>query len=346
MREQSKTAGGASEAGTSMQSGSAGAPAQRRVRDGSVLLRSLIDEYMQAYEGRDRTRAQRLAFWSERLGHVPVGQLVDDEVADALDELGQRRGTYYVGRDATGQRIFKAKSKPLSGSTINRYGAALSAVLSWAEKRRALPRGWVSPLRTVEKRRENKPRDRFLTREEIDRLLAACAAQRWPMLRVLVLAALHTGCRRGELLSLRWSDIDLDAGLITLARTKNGDARRVPLTDALIAALKPHVGPSGMLVFASRRVPSVSFNFEAQWRAALRAAGIRGFVFHGLRHSAASHLVMGGATLHEVGAVLGHRTASMSARYAHLATEHKAELVRRVLGDIGAAATGGSAPVA
>lgn len=345
MREQSKTAGGASEAGTSMQSGSAGAPAQRRVRDGSVLLRSLIDSYMQAYEGRDRTRAQRLAFWSERLGHVPVGQLVDDDVADALDELAQRRGTYFVGRDAEGKRIFKAKAKLLTGSTVNRYSAALSAVLTWAEKRRLLPRGWVNPLRTVEKRQENRPRDRFLTRDEIDRLLAACAAQKWPMLRVLVLAAISTGCRRGELQGLRWGDIDLESRLITLTRTKNGDARKVPMTEALVAALKPHVGAPSALVFASRRVPAVAYNFEAQWKAALRAAGIRGFVFHGLRHSAASHLVMGGASLHEVGQVLGHRTSSMSARYSHLATEHKALLVQRVLGNIGTTATSESPTV-
>lgn len=336
MREQSKTAGGASGAGTPVQSGSAGEPAQRRVRDGSVLLCALIDDYMNQYEGRDGTRAQRLSFWRERLGHVPVGELVDDDVADALDELAQRRGTYFAGRDADGKRIMKAKAKPLTGSTVNRYGAALSAVLSWAEKRRLLPRGWVNPLRTVEKRQESRPRDRFLTRDEIDRLMAACTEQRWPMLRVLVLMALHTGCRRGELQGLRWGDVDLEAGLITLARTKNGDARKVPMTKALMAALKPHVGASSALVFASKRVPAAAYNFEAQWKAALRAAGIRGFVFHGLRHSAASHLVMGGASLHEVGQVLGHRTASMSARYSHLATEHKAKLVQRVLGDIGA----------
>jgi len=290
---------------------------------------------MQAYAGRDTTRVTRIAFWSDSLGHMRIADVQDDDVQHALDVLATRKARFYCGKDADDKPIFRALGKPPSGATLNRYFAAFSSLCTWATKKRMLPRDWVSPCRTVEKHAESKGRLRFLDQDEITRLLAACKAQKWPRLYLLVLMALTTGCRRGELERLRWEDIDLEHGHADIRDTKNGEPRRAPLTDAVAAELKRHEGKPAELVFASRKTPGSPMNFEIQWHAAMKAAGIRGFTFHGLRHTAASVIAMSGASLHDVGQVLGHKTLSMSARYAHLSTHHKRKVVFAALGNIG-----------
>jgi integrase len=331
-----KSAGDVTVPASTPQTGNSGSnPTTRPSRDGRMTLAALIDAYMRAYSGKDGTRTQRIGYWSEKLGHVAIAELDDDAIADALAELAARRGTYYAGKDASGRKVMRAKAKPVSGSTLNRYLAALSAALTWAQKQRITPRHWQNPCRFVRKEAENPAKLRFLDRGEIDRLLQACIAQKWPKLHLIVLMAVTTGCRRAELAGLHWGDVDAEAALACLADTKNAEPRRVPLLDSVIAELKRFSGKRDELVFGSTRRPGQAFNFEPQWQRALKLAGIRGATFHTLRHTAASHLVMGGASLHETGQVLGHRTTQMTARYAHLSTQHKASLVRRVLGDIG-----------
>ncbi len=298
------------------------------LRDGSTLVRDLVDQYMKQYVGRDTTRVTRLSFWVTALGDLPIGEVTDDHVDAAMQELAQRRAKFYAGKDADGAKVFRAKGKPPSGATQNRYLAALSSLCTFAQKKRLTPRTWVNPCKTVEKAPENPGRLRFLDQDEIGRLLTACRAQKWPRLYLLVLLALTTGCRRGELERLRWRDVDLEAGLMSIHETKNGQPRVAPLTDPAIEELKRHTGAPADLVFASKQAPGEAFTFDAQWHAALKAAGLRGVVFHTLRHSAASQLVMSGATLHDVGQVLGHKTLAMSQRYSHLSTQHKAKVVR------------------
>jgi hypothetical protein len=100
----------------------------RPVRDGAVTISELIDKYMLAYAGRDTTRAQRLRWWQVQLGSRRLVDLDDDDVHFALQELAARHGRYTCGRDADGAIIFKAKPKPLTTATVNRYGAALGAL--------------------------------------------------------------------------------------------------------------------------------------------------------------------------------------------------------------------------
>lgn len=292
------------------------------------MVRDLVDQYMRQYTGRDTTRVTRLAFWVTTLGDLPIGEVTDDHVDAAMQQLAQRRAKFYAGKDADGRPIYRAKGKPPSGATQNRYLAAFSSLCTFAAKKRLVPRKWTSPCRSVEKQPENPGRLRFLDKDEIGRLLTACRAQRWNRLYLLVLLALTTGCRRGELERLRWRDVDLEAGLMSIHETKNGQPRVAPLTDPAIEELKRHKGAPGELVFASKQAPGEAFTFDSQWHAALKAAGLRGVVFHTLRHSAASQIVMSGATLHDVGQVLGHKTLAMSQRYSHLSTQHKAKVVR------------------
>jgi integrase len=306
------------------------------MRDGSLAVTKLLDLYMAHYNGRDCTRAQRLRWWGDHIGSIALQDVTDDHIHAALEGLAQQPATYYAGLDAAGKPIYKAKRKAIAPATINRYNASIGAVFTWAIKRRIAPKGWTHPCRSVERRAENNEKTRFLSEDERTRLLEACKAARWPRLYLLVLTALTTGARKGELLGLRWRDIDYQHSLAYVGRSKNGDPKTLPLVGSVLDMLKA-IGKNAKLehpVFASPRYPSEPFAFEPQWKQALQAAKIRNFRFHDLRHTCASMLAQNGATLLEIGDLLGHRQLQVTKRYSHLATGHKAALVNRVLGGL------------
>jgi integrase len=305
------------------------------LRAGSMAMEDVIDLYMAHYAGRDTTRVQRLTWWRGKVGKVALQDLTDDHVYAGLEALAQQPARYWAGTDADGCAIYKAKRAPLAAATINRYGASISAVITWAIKRRIAPKGYVHPGRSIERRTENNERTRYLSDDERERLLAACRASSWPRLYVLVLMALTTGARKAELTGLRWGDVDLERAVALVGRTKNGDPRVLPLVENVVQELKRFKAGPSVLVFPSRAQPDKPFTFEPRWAGALKAARVRGFTFHSLRHSCASMLAQNGATLLEIADVLGHRQLQMTKRYSHLATSHKAALVQRVLGQVG-----------
>lgn len=302
------------------------------MRQGTLPLAELIDLYMAHYAGRDSTRVQRLTWWRGQVGAIALQDLSDDHVHAALEALASQASRFYAGDDADGRAVFKAKKKPLAPATVNRYAASLAAVLTWAINRRIAPKGYVHPCRSIERRPEHNEKTRFLSDDERQRLLQACQASTWPRLYVLVLMALTTGARKGELLGLRWRDVDLDRAEASIATTKNGDPRVLPLVPAVVDQLRRFKAGESVLVFASPRDSARAFTFEPRFAQALREAKIRNFVFHDLRHSCASMLARNGATLLEIADLLGHRQLQMTKRYSHLATSHKAALVNRVLG--------------
>jgi integrase len=303
------------------------------LRQGSITMADLIDLYMAHYAGRDTTRRQRLTWWSERIGAIALQDVSDDEVHAAIETLASQSGRYFAGKDARDEPIYKAKRKSLSPATLNRYVASLGAVVTWAIRKRIAPKGYVHPCRAVERRTEPGGKTRFLSADERQRLLLACRAASWPRLYLLVLMALTTGARKGELLGLSKADIDEEHGVALVGRSKNGDPKTLPLVPAVIEEMDRLKVGAGLL-FASKRRPDQAYAFEQHFAAALKAAKIRGFRFHDLRHTCASMLAQNGATLLEIGDLLGHRQLQVTKRYSHLAAGHKRELVTRVLGDI------------
>ncbi len=301
-------------------------------RDGSVTLADLFDLYFAHYTGRDRSLTQRLGWWRARIGQLRLDELDDDHVHAGLEALRTGAARWYAGKDADGRPIFKAKGKPLAAATLNRYSSALAAVVTWAIRRRIAPKGFDHPVRRVEYSRESPGKTRFLSDEERARVLEACKASKWPRLYLLVLLALTTGARKGELMGLRWQDVDTTRRVLHVGRSKNGDPKVLPLVPAVIEQLEAFRGAPGGLVFPSRLNAHKAMDFEARWHQALKAAGVRGFRFHDLRHSCASYLAQQGATLLEIADLLGHRQISMSRRYAHLAANHRSALVDRVMG--------------
>lgn len=142
--------------------------------------------------------------------------------------------------------------------------------------------------------------------------------------------ATSTGMRKGEILNLNWEQVDLVRDRITLHETKNGDRRGVPLVGRareLVQGLASCRRHDTNLVFPSPTVAQ-PVDISKAWSTALAKAGITDFRFHDLRHCAASYLVMNGATLAEVGVVLGHKSVQMTRRYTHLADDHTHRIVQ------------------
>lgn len=308
---------------------------QLPLRAGHLLMPQVIDLYMAHYAGRDPTRQQRLHWWSNRLQQCSLSGLSDDEVHAALEDLANQHSRYYAGLDADGRPVYRAKKKPLAPATINRYCASLAAVVTWTIKKRIAPKGFVHPCRSVERRQEHNEKTRFLTDDERSRLLVACKSSSWDRLYLLVLMALTTGARKSELTGLTWRDIDMERGTAHVQQTKNGDPRILPLVPAVCDELrKLGSGAPSSHIFASSRNARSIYSFESKFHDALKAAHIKGVTFHTLRHSCASALARQGATLLEIGDLLGHRQLQMTKRYSHLATSHKQALVNRLLGDV------------
>jgi integrase len=274
-------------------------------------LRDLVERQLDSVRARrphDYDRQENLlGWWREKLGDYALAQITPALIAKQRDELLKLR----------------------SPATVNRYLAGLSKAFSNAVREWH----WVheNPVRRVAKESEPQGRVRFLSDDERTALLSTCRESELPALYLVVLLALTTGMRRGELLGLRWPDVDLERRLIVLNKTKNRERRSVPIVPEVAALLREHAKVRRLdsdLLFPGNNGKPV--DIDRAWYAALRAAKVKNFRFHDLRHTAASYLAMSGATTAELAAVLGHKTLAMVKRYAHLSDQHTGAVLERM----------------
>ena len=208
--------------------------------------------------------------------------------------------------------------KDVSPATLNRELACLKHMFT---KATAWEKTDHNPVKSVKLLRENNGRLRYLTREEIQKLCEICPDH----LKPIVLTALLTGMRRGEILKLKWEDVDLDQKLILVRNTKNNETREVPLNNLLTNVLRD-IKFSSPYVFCNKNGKPYG-SVRKSYETALKKAGITNFRFHDLRHTFASHLVMSGVDLMTVKELLGHKTIKMTLRYAHLSPSHKRKAI-------------------
>lgn len=206
----------------------------------------------------------------------------------------------------------------VSASTVNRDLSTLKHALNLAMKWGYLEK---SAAALISKFREPAGRIRFLSTEEADRLISKCSKE----LKPIVITALNTGMRLGEILGLDWEKIDLEKHLIKIFDTKNNEFRVVPINETLYNVLVSMNGKKGK-VFLSRLGQPYSYIYVG-FRSALKKAEIERFTFHDLRHTFASWLAMKGVPLSTIGAILGHKTPQMTMRYAHLSPDYLKESV-------------------
>lgn len=226
-----------------------------------------------------------------------------------------------------------------AASTVKHYLDTLSVVINHARSEWHFPLP-ENPCAVVKRPRQPAGRDRRLMPGELRRLLRECRRYRNPVLEPLVLLALETAARQGELFTLRWEDVDLSDATITLRDTKNGSTRGVPLSPAAVAVLKglrPGAGsnvallPRGKVFEANIAATRIAFiralarareRYEAVCMRAGREADPRylsDLRFHDLRHEATSRLFESGLfDMMEVASITGHKTVSMLKRYTHL----------------------------
>lgn len=262
-------------------------------------------------------QASLLEWWNQWCGHLVLADLTAAVIAEGRDQLLSET---------------TVRGGLRSPSTVNRYLSAIGKALTVAVKEW----GWleVNPIRNVCKPSENEGRERFLSIEEKGRLLQACAESRNPNLLPIVSLALITGMRFGEIAGLRWSDIDFNQRTITLLRTKNGDRRVIPLTDEAAEIFHKCLtfgSSSNEMVFRSQRntITEKKVSIREAFENAIKRAEINNFRFHDLRHTAASYMAMSGATQGELMAILGHRSPSMTRRYAHYSQDHLSKVLER-----------------
>jgi integrase len=277
---------------------------------------------------------------SERLGAKP--STIKNKASDFRNHIVPRLGdlrldevTYAVIEDfklALAQtQAMNIKHKPslLAPKTIHNVLVHVSDMLGVARKR-----GLIAVVPEIDWIKIPPQEFDFLDFEEAERLIAGAQGE-W---RTMILVAKRTGMRVGELLGLRWEDVDLSAGRINVRQSyvqgvfgipKSGKPREIPMGDDVIEALRAHRHKRGSLVFcdAAGNVLTAGL-LERPLKRALKRAGLRAIGWHVLRHTFASHLAMRGVPLKVIQELLGHSSIVTTMRYAHLAPHVARDAVR------------------
>jgi len=281
----------------------------------------MIARYITRVEQRNPKRMKdlrpMLQWWKNELGYCILADLTKSLLTEKIEKL-----------TSTKHKLKDGTEKSTSAARVNRHIAALShaftiAVNEWE---------WLEhhPLHKVAKLKEPRGRVRFLDDDERAALMNACKESQCPYLYMIVTLALSTGARFNEIMSLKWSDVDITRKAIILHDTKNNERRVLPLAGHALDLFKDHSKIrriDSALVFPSLHDAKKPFNIRTSWNTAVKNAKLQNFKFHDLRHSAASYLAMNGASLAEIAEVLGHKTLQMVKRYAHLSEAHTSKVV-------------------
>jgi integrase len=262
-----------------------------------------------------KQQQSQLTWWKKQLGHYLLAEVSPALISECKESLFNDKNT---------------NGKTRAPATVSRYLSALShaftiAVNEW---------GWLehNPVSKVKKPTEPRGRVRFLDEAERRELLAACKQSPNKDLYPIVVLALATGMRQGEIMTLKWKDIDLKRRQLALHETKNNERRVVPIVGYALEVLSEH----GKIrnIESDYVFPKCAQNGQAAirkaWQKAVGEAKLENFRFHDLRHTAASYLAMNGATLAEIAEVLGHKTLLMVKRYAHLSEAHTSSIVEKM----------------
>jgi integrase len=322
--------------------------AERRAAKGSMTFATFVTEHYEPWATAQRKTGAELATrlraaFGGTFNHLPVEEL----------------SGFHVERWRSG-RLKDGTSASTVNRDLNTLRGALSRAVEWGLLR-AHPMAKVKASKV-----DAQPVVRFLTAEEDKRLRAALAArdesrrkeresanrwrlergyEPWPALGTytdhitpIILLALNTGMRRGEIFQLRWRDVDLAAARLVVRGdgAKSGQTRHIPLNTEAAGVLQAWQGSlvqdPARLVFPSPVGDDAPLeDIKSAWRLLVKAAKLSDFRFHDCRHTFASRLVQAGVDLNTVRELLGHADLKMTLRYAHLAPEHKAAAVAKLV---------------
>jgi len=309
-----------------------------------------IDRYIaeEAPQKKDAsTRIGRLLWWREKIGHLKLAEVTPAVLVEYRNKL--LRETYRRATPGSKASTLKegasARELQRKPPTANRYLAYLSHVFKIARKEWH----WIStdPFAGVGKFKEGPGRVRYLSEEERAALLNETAKD--AQLHTMVMVALATASRAGELLNLEWRDVDLEEGRILLGRrpgqqsrleTKNRQARATWISGEALRLLKEHTkaqrADDDRVFFSPSRGRKAKYNYHDPFVAAVKAAGLEDFHFHDLRHSAATYLARDGASSQQLKAVGGWKSNAVD-KYVHLAANDVKDLLAGLSEKVGGA---------
>jgi integrase len=264
---------------------------------------------------RDAKRREGKAVMASNVGYARL-----------LDRFGGLSASEITSDEVDRWRRDLAES--MAPATVNLHLCLLRAILRHGLRARRIEAAALPDIRPL---KTNNKVIRYLTDDEERRLIGALPEH----LRPLVLVAIHTGMRKGELVNLTWADVDFVGGIVWVREAKSGEGRRIPLSATAHKALmelrerrrkrlKAKVinrFEAAGHVFAAAHGGSL-MNLNRDWCAAVKRAGLEAFRFHDLRHTFASRLAMAGVDLYRVQTLMGHKTPAMTLRYAHLSPQH------------------------
>jgi integrase len=318
-------------------------PAQERdLRKADITVAELVDLYLTEGAGhlKPSTRETYSSVFRRHvvplIGTSKLRSLKPAVVAKLIDDISNGRTAGRVEGEAKKRgRVIVRGGRGIAARTREYLGV----VCTWAVRRGLLE---VNPCQGVRKPRTRRT-ERYLTTGEFQRLGAALAAMEAEGANPYFVAAVRllalTGCRKSEITTLGWSQVDLGAGVLRLADSKTGP-RVVPLSPPAVALLVGITRTERPHVFPSIRGEGPIVGLRKFWLELCRRAGIEGATLHTLRHSLASAAVAGGASLYLVGKALGHAQSATTERYAHLALDPVKAAVSRAAKQIDAAMKG------
>ncbi|MDD3802242.1 MAG: site-specific integrase [Desulfuromonas thiophila] len=289
-------------------------PQQDRRQLARYTVAELCDQYDSFVAGRPGYATKKL-FVAEI--KAALGQFKLAQLSLAAVETWQNRLLTEPRPNRSNGRL---DAPPLSVASVNRRLACLKHMATKGYDWEMLTKDTLDRLRRVKLAKENNARLRFLSVEESERLVACADAE----VRPVLVCALNTGCRKEEILSLTWDQVDMKHGFIRLNKTKNGEKRDVPINATLAACLRSlprSIDPAGY-VFTNPATGRRWSDLKRGFDRACQRAKLTDLRIHDLRHTFASQLVMAGVDLTTVSRLLGHKTLTMTLRYSHLAPDH------------------------
>ena len=271
-----------------------------------ITLKELIELYLKEYAEPNKKSYSTEIFRANNL----LSYFGENELAVEITPLDIEKYKSY--------RKDKVKT-----STVNREIAFLKHVytkgIEWGKV-------YDNPVKKVKLFKEDNRRLRFLSQDEIIRLLNFAQGQ----MKAIIITALNTGMRLSEILNLKWRDVDFDTGFITILNSKSGEKREIPISNTLAESLRNVIRHIGSEYVFNNKYGKPVKDIRGSFKKALKLACITDFRFHDLRHTFASHLVMKGTDLMTVQELLGHKTLEMTMRYSHLSPDHKRKAMQNI----------------
>jgi integrase len=268
-----------------------------------------FSEFAESYFGRCipvlksiNSERVRVDYRKHILGNRPLGQITAAELQE-----------------------WQAKKRaPCKPATVNRMMCRLRHMFNRAVEWELLDE---SPMRRIRFLRENNARLRYLSVEECGKLLDACRADN---MRGIITVALHAGMRLGEILDLKFQDLDFTNGVLTVRDSKNSESRHIPM-DSTVTALLKRTQPVANCDYVFPNAAGKHWDYSHEpFRNVRKRAGLVDLHFHDLRHTFASQWMMNGGDLYALRGILGHKSIAMTQRYAHLSPAYQRAMVDRM----------------